>query len=247
MFDISGHNSDTMPKCDFGWVKVSEGRTYRSGSFPAQWRSAKVNAKARGGYHFARPEESSAIDQCDRFLDILQPAKGEAVMLDLEASKLSQSATNAWARKFGDRLWDQVSGVVTFSYFGGGYATNGTGKDLNQHFNYWMYPQYPSVYQLIPESPGRDLQRAINRTSYIPDRELISTLTNQWPAAMTYWLPKGAKENTGWSNGPGAWQFTDNHFPGGLDASISSLTLPQITGNDKKDDTWQTWFLGTSG
>lgn len=233
-FDVSAYNSDTVRKCDFAWIKASEGSGYTSGSFPAQWASAHVNASFRGGYHFARPEEGSAISQADRFIDIVRPVAGrDGLCLDLEASKLSQSATNTWARTFGDRLWDKAPGVTTALYAGSGYVTSTTGQDLAKHFNLWWYPQYPSAYQrklkeLSEEELARHLetearQRADNRSHQVDGRTPIAAMTTAWPTAMTPWLPSGL---TLGKAHPDIWQFSDNLS--GEDASVTPLTAHQL-------------------
>lgn len=216
---------------DFALVKVSEGKDYTSSTFATQWKDAKTQAKRRGGYHFARPEQSSAHDQCSRFLDLLQPVAGEIVMLDLEASKLSQSATNAWARAFGDELRGQAPGVADWLYMGSGYATNNTGKNLSAHFTRWMYPQYPSAYQLTAGGPDVDTRRAVNRSAQLPGRVPIARATTKWPPAVTPWLPSGL--TCGWQ-APDVWQFTDNLR--GLDASVSALTIDELAAGGQQPE-----------
>lgn len=196
-FDIAAYQSATWTKsCDFLFVKATEGHSYTSSRFASQWAGAKQHAKVRGAYHFARPEESSGKSQADRLLAVAKPVPGEMLCLDLEASKLNQAQTNAWAKAFGDRLREKAPGVTTVLYLGSGYASNGTGKDLSGHFTYWWYPQYPSTAN-----------------------------TSKWPSSVSPWLPSGL--TVGWSK-PHIWQFTDNF--GGLDASVSSLTVEQLAG-----------------
>ena len=144
-FDVSAYQGDAVPAADFVFVKATEGSSYASSRFAAQWASAKTRAKVRGAYHFARPEESGGAAQADRLLARAKAVPGEMLCLDLEASKLGQAATNAWAKAFGDRLRERAPGVTTVLYMGSGYATNGTGRGLAEHFDYWWYPQYPST------------------------------------------------------------------------------------------------------
>src|SRR5690242_9909419 len=94
--DVSAYQGATVPVMDFVIVKATEGKSYTSSRFAAQWASAKARARHRGAYHFARPEESSAASQAARFLSVVKPVPGESVWLDLEASKLSQAQTNTW-------------------------------------------------------------------------------------------------------------------------------------------------------
>lgn len=228
-FDVSGYNPNAIRKCNFVFVKASEGKSYRSGSFTAQWKSANANADWQGGYHYAHPEQSSANDQADRFMDIVEPQPGEGLCLDLEASKLNQSETNTWARKFGDRLWDKAPGVTTVAYFGSGYASNGTGKDLKNHFDYWWYAQYPGKYQVALAPVDVEELRATNRSHAHPYRTSIAAMTTSWPPAVSPWLPSGL--TCGWET-PHLWQFTDNWQ--GWDASVTALTLDQLAGSDKQ-------------
>lgn len=168
-FDISAFQGTTAPSGDFVFVKATEGKSYTSSKFAVQWASAKTQAKHRGGYHFARPEESAAGDQAARFLDKVRPMPGESVWLDLEASKFTQAQTNAWARTWGDYVRSHAPGITSGVYLGRGYATNGTGKGLADHFDFWWYPQYPS-----------------------------SAAVSKWPTTVSPWLPSGVAA-TGWS------------------------------------------------
>lgn len=230
-FDISAYQPATAPSADFVIVKATEGASYTSSKFATQWASAGKNARVRGAYHFARPEESSAAAQADRFLSVVKPVPGEMVCLDLEASKLSQAKTNAWARDFGDRLRSKAPGVRTLLYMGAGYAANSTGKGLADHFDLWWYPQYPNAYQLVAAADVEE-SRAANRSSAVPGRFPIAAAASSWPAAVTPWLPPGVTA-TGWST-PHLWQFTDNHA--GLDASVTALTLPQLARSGGQPD-----------
>lgn len=224
-YDISAYQGTTAPSGDFVFVKATEGKSYVSSKFKAQYASAKTRAKHRGGYHFARPEQSTYKDQAARFLDTAQPAKGESVWLDLEASQLSQAATNAWARGWGDYIREQVPDIRSGAYLGSGYVSNGTGRDLSKHFDLWWYPQYPGAYQIAAGRVDVDELRARNRSSAIAERRLIAAATSKWPPAVSPWLP--ATNTTGWK-APHLWQFTDNWQ--GLDASVTALTLEELAG-----------------
>jgi hypothetical protein len=160
--DISAYQGTTAPAVDFVIVKATEGKSYTSSRFAAQWKSAKSRAKHRGAYHFARPEDSSAASQAARFLSVVKPVPGESVWLDLEASDLNQAKTNIWARDWGDYIHEHAPGVTSGIYMGSGYASNGTGRNLADHFSYWWYPQYPSTAK-----------------------------TSAWRTSFTPWLPSG--------------------------------------------------------
>jgi hypothetical protein len=234
-YDFSAYQGNTVPKGAFGWVKTTEGTGYRNAKFDKQWASAQANWEVPGVYHYAHPEQSSPMEQIAMIASMVSPKAGRnQVMLDLEASKLTQKRTNEWAREFGTRLWERFPGVKTVLYAGSGYAMNGTGKGLANFFDFWCYPQYPNAYQIAPATFGvmtLDEARAINRSSLDPRRYRLSAPTAKWPASMgEMWLPAAAKANTGWKDGPQYWQFTDHHSPNGIDASVSSLTVAQMLG-----------------
>lgn len=232
IIDVSAYQGTTVPAVDAVFVKATEGATYTSGKFAAQWDSAGRRAKHRGAYHFARPEASSAQSQADRFLDVVRPVAGESLWLDLEASELDQAKTHAWAVAWADRIRGQAPGITFGIYMGSGYASNNTGRGLAAEYPLWWYPQYPGAYQLVagvdPESA-----RAMNRSHLLaPDRAPIAARTTSWPPEVTPWLPTGL---TFGRKVPDIWQFTDNWQ--GYDASVTALTLDQLAGGGQKPAT----------
>lgn len=239
-YDVSAYQPKSpVPAADFGFVKTSEGTSYRNPKFKTQWASAGGKWEVPGVYHFAHPEQSSAAQQVSMISSMAKLEVGQhRVMLDLETSQLTQRATNDWAKKFGDECRAVFPEVKTVVYFGGGYATNGTGKGLADYFDDWMYPQYPAIYRLgvNPLYQHGDIQtvddvRAVNRSDQDFRRFLLSAPKSDWPTSIDQlFLPAGAKENTGFKNGPKYWQFSDNHTPGGVDASVSSLTVAEMLG-----------------
>lgn len=224
IYDVSAYQGTTVPTGDAVFVKATEGSTYKSDKFAKQYASAKTRARHRGAYHFARPEASSAKSQADRFLDVVQPQRGESLWLDLEASGLNQAKTHDWAAAWADRIRDQAPGITHGLYLGSGYATNNTGRGLADEFPLWWYPQYPSAYQLAP-GVNPEALRAANRSEAHPGRTPIAAKTTRWPPAVAPWLPSGL---TFGRKLPDIWQFTDNLS--GLDASVSALTLAQLAG-----------------
>lgn len=224
-FDLSAYQGTTAPKANVDLIKATEGASYKSPKYAAQRASSRRNADHTGAYHFARPEESSYSDQAKFFLDTAQPERGESIWLDLEASRLSQAATNAWARGWGDYMAEHAPNISGL-YMGAGYASSNTGKGLAGHFRLWWYPQYPLAYQAARLDPDHETRRAANRTSYTPERTPLARTTSSWPSTFSPWLPSGVKA-TGWSH-PHGWQFTDNFR--GLDASVFALTLDELAG-----------------
>jgi hypothetical protein len=228
------------------FVKATEGTKYTSPAYPTQMNNARKLTQFQGAYHFARPEESTAKVQYDRFVSVAKPKSGlDIIWNDLEASQLSQKKTRQWAIDFANRSRDRYPDNPVGLYMGGGYATNGTGEGLAEYYDVWWYPQYPTVYHL--NASGEEFWRLMNRSHYTEDRVELSTPSSLWPQQFNPWLPGGAKDNTGWVDGPDFWQFTDHHLPGKVDASISPLTVEQILNAGKpapsKEDQW---FLATS-
>jgi hypothetical protein len=237
-YDFSAYQGNTVPKGAFGWVKTSEGDSYRNSKFKAQWASAQANWEAPGVYHYAHPEQSSAVYQVNMVASMVRLTAGKhTVMLDLEASELSQPKTNDWAKRYSDALRTTFPGVPTVLYAGSGYATNGTGKGLADFFDFWCFPRYPSAYRL-PAALGAmtlDEARAVNRSNLGAAEDLrilLSAPKSNWPTSMDEMpMPSGARENTGFTDNTRLfWQFTDNHTPGKIDASVSSMTAAQILG-----------------
>ena len=151
-FDISSYQGtpDIAALADryglqFLACKATEGQTWSDKTFATNWANAKSAGLVRIAYHFARPESSSGTAQADRIIAAAKAEPGDLLCCDLETSDLNQAQTNAWAKAFGDRLREKAPGVATVLYTGGGYATNNTGRDLNQHFDLWWFPQYPST------------------------------------------------------------------------------------------------------
>lgn len=161
-FDISAYQSTSAPAADFVIVKATEGSSYTNARYAAQLASARGRAKVVGAYHFARPEASSAVVQADHFLAVAKPGPRDLLCLDLEASGLSQAKTNAWAVAFAARLKERAPGNKRVIYMGSSYASNGTGKNLADHYEIWWYPQYPSARS-----------------------------TSTWPSSFSPWLPGG--------------------------------------------------------
>jgi hypothetical protein len=161
-FDISAFQTSLVPTGDFVFIKATEGKNYTSSRFSGQWANAAKKKIIRGAYHFARPEQSSAVFQADRLIAMAKPELGDLLCLDLEASGLNQKETNAWAKAFGDRLREKAPQAVSVLYMGSGYATNETGRELSEPCALWWDPQYPSAKS-----------------------------TKTWPTSFSPWLPKG--------------------------------------------------------
>lgn len=131
----------------FGMAKCTQGTSFVDSQYDANRAGCRAAGLPFIAYHYAEPGSSSALAQVRAF--VAQAGQVDGYCLDLEKSTLSQSATNAWMRAFGDDLRAIVSGT-TFVYLGG-YAANGSGQGSVDHFDHWIYPHYtvnswPSTY-----------------------------------------------------------------------------------------------------
>lgn len=144
-FDVSHWQGSGIPSGSYTFlgIKVTEGSGYTDPTAASHRAKARAKGVVPIFYHFARPEQSSAVSQAKRLIAAAGARKGELLCLDLEASKLSQSGTNKWAKAFGDALRKYAPGIKTVVYVGG-YAHNGSGKGLSSHYDFWWYPRYPS-------------------------------------------------------------------------------------------------------
>lgn len=119
--DVSGYQANVnwsqvaANGARFAYVKDTEGTTYRSPQFNAQYDGARTAGVVRGAYHFALPNTSTGTAQAEYFLAhgggwtrdgrTLPPA------LDMEYNPygadcygLSPQAMVAWVRSFSDRI-----------------------------------------------------------------------------------------------------------------------------------------------
>lgn len=131
----------------FGMAKCIQGTSFFDSQYIANREGCHLAGMPFIAYGYAEPGSSSALTQAK--LLVAKAGAVEGLCLDLEVSPLSQSATNAWMRSFGDILRD-LTGAATFVYLGG-YAANGSGQGSVDHFDHWIYPHYtvnnwPTVY-----------------------------------------------------------------------------------------------------
>lgn len=115
----------------FGAFKVGEGAAETDPQFPASWARAKaIPGFTRFGYWYGRPEQSTAATQAARMLALIKAAggfrAGDGILLDLEASQLTQGQTAAWQHAFVDYMRTHAPEQVDDLY-AGGLAHNGSG------------------------------------------------------------------------------------------------------------------------
>lgn len=203
--DISHHQGNVSwarlkTECGLTWgaCKATEGTGFLDDQFARNWPAMKAAGLTRIAYHFARPEKSSADRQVDYFLSVVRPAAGDVLCLDLEASNLTQAQTNTWAKRFGDLLRKHAPQCATVAYLGG-YAGNGSGANLSQHFDYWWFPRY---------------------------RTMQPVTAAQWPQTFS---PRIPANTTGWAAPHiWQWAASLVTSEGQVDANVSTLTATQL-------------------
>lgn len=146
-YDVSHYQGSGIPSGSYTFlgIKATEGSGYTDPTVASHRSKARAKGVVPIFYHFARPEQSSAASQAKRLVNAAGAKKGELLCLDLEASKLSQAKTNAWAKAFGSALRKYAPGIKTVLYAGAGYAANNTGRGLHAYYDYWWYPRYASM------------------------------------------------------------------------------------------------------
>lgn len=205
--DVSHHQgsvswSALKAECGLTWgaCKATEGTSFLDNQFGRNWAGLRAAGLTRVAYHFARPESSTADRQVDYFLSVVKPVAGDVLCLDLEASKLTQAGTNAWAKRFGDLLRQRAPQCTTVAYLGG-YAGNESGRNLSQHFDLWWFPRY---------------------------RTMSPVTASSWPATFAPRIPSNKTGWTAphiWQ-----WAASLQTRVGQVDANVSTLTAAQIAG-----------------
>lgn len=110
-FDISHYQgTPDMAKAkaagyQFVYVKSSEGTTYVDPTFATNVKDAHTAGLLVGAYHFARPDQDSAVTEANHFISLLQANPTDLMpVLDLEEPTTKGSMTGAdlaaWSRTF---------------------------------------------------------------------------------------------------------------------------------------------------
>ena len=157
----------------FCFAKATESHNFTDPYFAASWPHITAAKMVRGAYHFARPGSSDARIQADFFLSVVQRAglrPEDKLILDLESTIISASATNQWAKDWADRVYSETGHKPII--YTSGYMLNSTGLGFKDHFSAWWYANYPNAYvnsTLYPMNIMRVGAPASNWPRVIPD------------------------------------------------------------------------------
>lgn len=121
------------------WHKVSEGTTFADHDYGTRAQAARIVGLHVGGYHFARPAESSPERQAVYFCSLLGKVRRGDLhpVLDLEDDgKLGSGELHTWATSFLEHV-HRLCGVKALTYTGPAFVeerrwskTFGTGAGL---------------------------------------------------------------------------------------------------------------------
>lgn len=103
--DLSHHNADpdfALARTDGGIAgvihKATQGLAYADPTYAARETAATAEGLLWGAYHFGTG--SDGVQQAEHFLDVVQPAAGTLLILDIEANQQGPSMTLEEARAF---------------------------------------------------------------------------------------------------------------------------------------------------
>jgi hypothetical protein len=107
---------------DFVVIRATEGKTYDDVNMKEHAQNALGNNQLIGFYHYARPENNSAEDEAEHFVNVVRPYIGKAVLaLDYEGTALNYGAE--WALKWLDAVY-RKTGVKPLIYLQGSQVEN---------------------------------------------------------------------------------------------------------------------------
>lgn len=143
--DISAYQSESVPVGDFCIIKVTEGLSYESSKWKAQWRDAKAKKEIVGGYHYPH-YDNDAVAEADHFCDTILPLLevGDFVVLDHESpSPPNPQSAATWAKRWLVRVQqrlDRLPVVYSNQFFARAGYCSGLGN----------YPWWAAVYNNDP-------------------------------------------------------------------------------------------------
>lgn len=156
--DVSSHNGvidwKRVSKTDtkFAFIKLTEGRTHNNPRRKDNWDGAKSNGLYVGGYHFARPDTDTSLDdavmEAKHFVQALNSLGWEkgvdlAPVLDLEAGMKTNDEYNAsWAIKFCEHVELELGvkpTVYTAKWFWDSYLVSAEKESIEKLIKYAVW------------------------------------------------------------------------------------------------------------
>jgi lysozyme len=147
---------------DFAFTKATEGMTYTDDTFTANMVNGKNAGMLMGAYHFARPDNNTAIAEADRFAGVMAPYLNKNYLrpvLDLETGggTFTKAQLSQWGNDFIHRFLNDT-GVECLLYSGHNYSVNYVDSSLNG-WDLW-FANYPTTPD--PQNGGPNLGTSFN-------------------------------------------------------------------------------------
>lgn len=137
--DVSHWNRDHLVrtnyedfKKDFVIFKATEGRTYKDSALDHYLSIYLSNGiKPMGLYHYARPENNSAVVEADHFLEVAGSYIGKSILaLDVEGVALNVPKVSKWVYEWSKHVYDKT-GVRPLIYCSESACTRVSSAALN--------------------------------------------------------------------------------------------------------------------
>lgn len=139
----------------FAWAKATEGVTFNDAQFSNNMINGSNAGVVMGAYHFARPDNNTAVNEATHFLNIAGSYIGAGHLppaLDIEdpyAAALSISALSTWIQQWMTTVQNQT-GIAPILYTTGYYASH-----LNSSLNvYKIWIASPDGSPTTPPNTG---------------------------------------------------------------------------------------------
>lgn len=153
--DVSGNANGTITWSqvkvagkEYAWAKATEGLTFNDARFVTNMTNGSAANVVMGAYHFARPDNNSALDEANHFLAIASAYIGQGYLppaLDLEDSPSGSvlstvytgTALTTWVQTWLDRVYAQT-GVRPIVYTTSTYAAYLTSSLNTTNYKLWI-------------------------------------------------------------------------------------------------------------
>jgi GH25 family lysozyme M1 (1,4-beta-N-acetylmuramidase) len=166
--DVSGNANGTITWSqvkvagkEYAWAKATEGLTFNDAKFVTNMTNGSAVNVVMGAYHFARPDNNSALDEANHFLAIASAYIGQGYLppaLDLEDSPSGSvlstvytgTALTTWVQTWLDRVYAQT-GVRPIVYTTSTYAAYLTSSLNTTNYKLWIAKPDGSPLHLQPD------------------------------------------------------------------------------------------------
>jgi GH25 family lysozyme M1 (1,4-beta-N-acetylmuramidase) len=141
--DVSDHQGDITQSewnqiknagRDFAFTKATEGVTFNATTFVNNITRGKLAGILMGAYHFARPDNNTAVAEADHFIQIITPYLTSGYLrpvLDIETDAGNIAFMSQWVNDFCNRV-KNVTGLSPIIYTGQSFASSNFNSSVAQ-------------------------------------------------------------------------------------------------------------------